>query len=236
MIKKIIILCIFVIFISCSTIPDYPEKFTGTSIHKKSETINLEYSYVMYLPNKDKKIKSYPTIIYLHGAGQRSVYVENLLNDVIFTNIENMDSFPFIVIAPQATYGDWWDPQRLDLFLDDMIKEFPINPKQIYLTGYSMGGVGTWLWTAESPKRFAAIAPTAGSGFTKDAIKMKNLPIWVFHGEEDSAVPIKESEVMYNEINKINEEIEFTRLKDKNHDIREEVYTNRELYSWFLRY
>ena len=53
-----------------------------------------------------------------------------------------------------------------------------------------MGGFGTWELGSMYPDRFAAIAPMCGGGRPELARRMKNLPIWVFHGEADGAVPL----------------------------------------------
>jgi dienelactone hydrolase len=59
---------------------------------------------------------------------------------------------------------NWEDWGRLDaLEVFEIAKEkFKPDPKQIYLTGHSMGGHGTWYLGATYPGKWAAIAPCAG--------------------------------------------------------------------------
>ncbi len=232
------ILTIFLIVLGSSCITDkiaYPSALTGISIHKKSELEDLKYNYLLHIPRRDiDEYKTYPTIIYLHGAGQRGVFPEKLLKNGLPYYVNQKTDFPFIVISPQATYGGWWDPELLDKFLELMIKTYPIDKNSIYLTGYSMGGVGTWNLSAYNPKRFAAIAPLAGSGFKKDAKRLKSVPTWIFHGEDDTAVPINEAEIMYDALKEVNGDVKFTKLPGLNHNITKDVYFKDELYRWFL--
>ena len=65
---------------------------------------------------------------------------------------------------------NWEDWGRLDaLEVLGIAKQiFQPDPKQIYLTGHSMGGHGTWFLGATYPDKWAAIAPAAGYASLKD--------------------------------------------------------------------
>jgi poly(3-hydroxybutyrate) depolymerase len=71
------------------------------------------------------------------------------------------------VVAPtnRRYYGfdweDWGERDAMDV-LNLATKKFQIDPHEVYLTGHSMGGHGTWHVGATYPDRFAAIAPSAG--------------------------------------------------------------------------
>ncbi|MFA4985061.1 MAG: prolyl oligopeptidase family serine peptidase, partial [Candidatus Brocadiia bacterium] len=47
--------------------------------------------------------------------------------------------------------------------IEDAIANYPIDPNRVYITGYSMGGTGSWNLAVHSPHLFAAIAPVAGN-------------------------------------------------------------------------
>ncbi|MBK9120689.1 MAG: hypothetical protein IPM18_13985 [Phycisphaerales bacterium] len=96
--------------------------------------------------------------------------------------------FPFIIIAPQCPPGQWWRPDEVIALLDHVLNWVNGDPDRIYLTGLSMGGTGTWLTAAEYPDRFAAIAPICGRSLPIRAPAVKNLPIWVFHGDAEPPV------------------------------------------------
>jgi len=77
---------------------------------------------------------------------------------------------------------------------EEIIQKYPVQTEQIYLTGLSMGGYGTWHWAARHPRAFAALVPICGgamplTGFPERAAVLKEVPIWAFHGEDDQIVP-----------------------------------------------
>ena len=100
-----------------------------------------------------------------------------------------------------------------------------------------MGGFGTWSWAEHYPERFAAIAPMCGGGDPIFARRLRNMPIWAFHGEKDATVPIKSSQVMIDAVKQAgNQDVKFTRYPDAGHDCWTESYNNPELYDWFLQH
>ena len=73
------------------------------------------------------------------------------------------------------------------------------------------------------------------SVITAWASRLKNTPIWAFHGAKDEIVPIAETEDLINALKSIGNDVRFSVLPNRGHDILD-VYENQELYSWFLQY
>ena len=81
-------------------------------------------------------------------------------------------------------------PLRLALELvDKLAAELPVDKGRLYITGLSMGGFGTWDAIQRRPDTSPPPCPICGGGDAAQAPKLKNLPIWAFHGDEDSVVP-----------------------------------------------
>jgi hypothetical protein len=79
-----------------------------------------------------------------------------------------------------------------------------IDEKRIYLTGLSLGGGGVWVAAQDYPELFAAIAPVCGGyNSTSKACNLagENLPVWAFHGDADTTVPLSRTVNMVNAIN-----------------------------------
>ncbi len=76
--------------------------------------------------------------------------------------LETQD-YPFIVVSPQSDEGGW-DPDALNALLDEVIAQYHVDEERVYVTGFSMGGFGTWTLAEAHPERFAAIAPICGGG------------------------------------------------------------------------
>ena len=200
---------------------------------KYSEKARLHY--LLYLPpNYDKGDKPFPLILFLHGAGERGTDLSKVKIHGPPKLVEKQRDFGFIVVSPQASkFG--WDAKALLKLLDEIEEKYKVDKDRVYLTGLSMGGYGTWALAAEAPKRFAAIAPICGGGNPATAKKLKDVPIWVFHGAKDNAVPLARSEQMVDALKKAGaKEVKFTVYPDAGHDSWTATYNNQELYQWFL--
>lgn len=120
--------------------------------------------------------------------------------------------------------------------LDEIISEYPVDPKSVYLIGASMGGYGAWDLAIKYPERFAALVPICGGGAPKQAYILKNVPVWAFHGAEDDIVPLKETLNMVEALKKHGGKVELTVYPDTGHDIGTTTYNNPLLYEWLLRH
>src|ERR1700731_21683 len=82
--------------------------------------------------------------------------------------------------------------------LDEVMNKYAVDASRVYLTGHSMGGFGTWYLAYKHPEKFAAIAPmSAPMVITAGASRLKEMPIWVFHGEKDELVPVPTSKIWF---------------------------------------
>lgn len=198
--------------------------------------MTITTNYLLYLPpGYGTQKKSWPLVLFLHGSGESG----NDLSKVKFhgppKQVAAGRKFPFILVSPQAPLSGW-DLQTLNALIDDLIEKFNVDKDRIYLTGLSMGGYGTWSLASESPDRFAAIAPICGGGVPEDAQKLKDLPIWVFHGAKDDVVPLKSSEEMVDALRKLgSKKVKFTVYPDAGHDSWSATYDNPEFYEWLLK-
>jgi len=204
---------------------------------KRTVQKTVSAKYLLYLP-KDyaKGDKLWPTILFLHGAGERGDNLELVKKHGPPKIVEQNENFPFIVVSPQCPKDGWWSNDVLIALLDEVVAKYRADPNRVYLTGLSMGGFGTWELAIEYPDRLAAIAPICGRGAPVRASRLKNLPVWVFHGAKDNLVPLKESEAMVNALRKVGADVKFTVYPEAGHDSWTETYNNPELYDWFLKH
>ncbi|AVH65005.1 phospholipase [Nostoc sp. 'Peltigera membranacea cyanobiont' 213] len=202
------------------------------------------YNYLLFLPDglhpdgdrNEIQQALLPTILFLHGAGQRGSDLDDVRKHGVAKVVEQQSDFPFIVISPQCPRREYWNIERLSTLLDEVIASCAVDPDRVYLTGLSMGGYGTWHLAAAQPERFAAIAPICGGGNPQAAGKLKNLPVWAFHGAKDNVVPLSESEIMVSALKVHDGNVKFTVYPEANHDSWTQTYNNPELYEWFLQH
>lgn len=195
--------------------------------------------YLLFLPKaygeSDKKL---PMIFFLHGRGESYGPLSLVKKWGPPKLADKNPNFPYIVVSPQCPGKESWSQSRqqeiLIGLLDDIVKKYRVDTDRIYLTGLSMGGYGSWRLAAGHPERFAAVAPICGGGKPEDAGKLKHLPIWAFHGDQDGAVPISRSTDMVEAIRKAGGKlVRFTTMEHYGHNCWSAAYASPNLYAWF---
>ena len=233
----------------CFCAPTLAQETEAVADSKQSSTqtaetfeVTMKLNYLLHLPadyqsKADGGDKKWPLLLFLHGAGERGSDLNRVKSHGPPKLVEKDPDFPFVLISPQCPGGGFWNTEHLLQLIQSTIEAHNIDPDRVYLTGLSMGGFGSWALAAEAPERFAAVAPVCGGGDPRTAGKLKDMPIWVFHGDADRVVPISSSQRMVDAVKEAgNEQIEFTIYKDVGHDSWTETYANKDLYSWFLKH
>jgi predicted peptidase len=145
------------------------------------------------------------------------------------------DSFPFILASPQCPAKEWWTEQPVLELIDHLEETLRVDSSRIYLTGLSMGGYGTWHFATLAPKRFAAVIPVCGGGVPYKMRWIPHLPVWAFHGDADTAVPLAESTRLIAALERQgNEQAKMTIYEGVGHNSWTETYDNPKLYEWML--
>ena len=200
--------------------------------------MNLSFEGMKYLvkyPSDFEETKKYPVLIYVHGAGMRGTDIAPLTQNAFFKITDEHENFPFVRVAPLCSEDTWFDIfERLKRFVDFIRAEPFADRKKIYLIGNSMGGYATWQLSISIPDRFAAVVPICGGGMYWDAGRLRDLPVWAFHGEDDTVVLPEESRKMVDAVNACGGNARLTVYKNTMHDSWSETYRNPEVFKWML--
>jgi len=194
--------------------------------------------YLLYVPRgySEAPEKRWPVILFLHGAGERGDDLELVETHGPPRLISEGAELPFVIVAPQCPESEWWSPEVLVAMLDVVSEGYRVDEGRIYVTGLSMGGLGTWHVAATYPERFAAIAPICGPSVWFKPGTLDELPVWCFHGAMDTIVSIQESIEMVRRLRECGGQVCFTVYPDADHDSWSQTYDSTELYEWFLRH
>lgn len=204
------------------------------------EIVNHEtFKYYLYFPEdyEQHANKDYPLLLFLHGGGEAGGTLENLQTGGPPKMIVEGKRFPFLILAPQHPHKKlFWNTRAVMQLLEHVVNEHRIDPKRIYLTGLSRGGTASWELAVQYPDTFAAMAVVCGMTPLPYASWInKEMPIWVFHGQEDRIIDIDESEAMVNRLRQMGYEVKFTKYADIGHEAWHLAYQTDSLYSWFTR-
>ncbi|MBK1880654.1 dienelactone hydrolase family protein [Pelagicoccus mobilis] len=198
-----------------------------------------------------------PLIVALHGGGAIGSYNwKNVYDfDELFILARDRDAF---IYAPQAVTAHWWVEGRHQAIID-MIKQaietHHIDSTRVYLTGFSMGGGGTWDLFKAYPETFAAaipicaISPRSGS----DLSQLHGRPIWAFHARNDSIVSYSNTRTQINRIldsqnqprpeysntgnfeyTSTSKQLKYTEYPDGDHFIWPRVYSTDKVINWMF--
>ncbi len=202
------------------------------------------YNYVLYLPDgydpADTE-KKWPVIYFFHGIGERGDDLRVLLPYGVLRYLGNGGKLDAIVIAPQCPANSHWadtntEVEKLDDFVPEMTAKYNVDTDRMYLTGLSMGGRCTWKLALQMPDTFAAIAVICGRTDTYEFETIANMPIWMFHGVQDSTVSF--NEITRNILPVLHEKdhryYKLTIFPTKSHEIWNTVYDRVDVYDWLL--
>lgn len=200
-------------------------------------------NFLLFLPSDRDPEVEWPIIVYLHGYGGTGSNLEKLTKEPLPALLESTKEFPFIVVSPQLPDGIWTSfLEPVDQLLTHLTEIFPTDTERIYLTGFSRGSYGAWQYALRYQGLFAAVAPVAGgpslSNRTPENIcDLKDLPIWVFHSDADSVVPVDIDVAAVSALESCGGDVRFTRSSDLDHlDTALDAYNNADLYAWFLEH
>ena len=210
---------------------------TQQSTERFEAAVGLDYLLDLpegYEPEGD----AVPLLLFLHGAGERGSDLEMLKQQGVPKLIAAGREFPAIVVSPQVPRRDWWTNRTNDLLalLDDVIERYNVDEDRIYVTGLSMGGYGAWSLLVAAPERFAAAVPICGGGTPVLAGYSRGLlqvPVWAFHGDADSVVPVEESISMVEALEAAGgERAKLTIYPGVDHDSWTQTYDDPEVWEW----
>ena len=199
-----------------------------------------ESPYVVFVPHTYDGTKEVPVILFLHGAGETKGGTAMPIQQGIANHIRGKreKTFPAITIIPQAETRGWQaegpNAKRALAMLDATMKEYKCDANRVYLTGLSMGGYGTWSVAFHHPERWAAIVPICGGGDPKGAEKIKDIPCWVWHGDQDRAVKVDLSRQMVEALKKAGGSPRYTELAHIGHNSWDAAYASDDLYAWLF--
>jgi predicted peptidase len=220
-----------------------------------------ELPYRILFPKDYDKNKKYPLVLFLHGAGERGNDNETQLTHgaKLFLTDENRQKYPAIVIFPQCPKESFWSSAVIDRSTTPITFTFDysrpmlsplatvmevvnqvassegVDKARMYITGLSMGGMGTFELLYHNPNVFAAAMPICGGGDAKAYDKrIKKISFWVFHGDKDAVVDPKYSREMVAKLKALKADVTYTEYPGVNHNSWDNAFAEPTFMSWMF--
>lgn len=233
------------------------------SMFEKREFTSSDGQKLLYrilFPQQYDRTKKYPLVLFLHGAGERGSDNEKQLihGSKQFIDAKVRQKFPAIVVFPQCPEDGFWSsvkfdrtaaPLRFDFdymgqpapesllqsieLVKDLVAHENVDTRRIYVTGLSMGGMGTFEAIYRYPDLFAAALPICGGGDTLHYQRVKT-PFWVFHGGADQVVDPKYSRAMVDRLRALKVKVKYTEYPGVNHNSWDNAFAERNYLRWMF--
>jgi predicted peptidase len=201
----------------------------------RQDSYESGFPYIAYIPDA---ISNHPALlIQLHGAGERGNGGDELEQVLVhgFSKVVNDSNLKdCILIMPQCPADTFWVAkiESIKKFIDKMIATYSVDKNRVYLCGLSMGGFGTWYTAMAYPALFAAIAPCCGGGMAWNAHSLK-MPIWAFHGLDDTSVSPSQTIEMIDALKGIHPCLKYNLYEGVGHDSWNRAFSEETL-DWIL--
>ena len=209
------------------------------AVERRSTTVRgRERAFLVYLPPGYSTSRRWPVILFLHGAGERGddglapagVGIGPALSAF-------SDRYPAIVVVPQCPSRRQWSDEAAYAMaaLDTVLDSMAADEERVSVTGISMGGHGALLMAAEAAGRFRAVAAICGWGGDYMAERLRNTPVWLFHGTADRIVPVEHSRALKAAFERVGApQFRYTEYPGVDHVSWDVAYAEPELPPWLL--
>lgn len=176
--------------------------------------------YGLSVPSGYKAGEPRPLVVALHPGGPRTPYYGlSFLRGVVSPALGDLGA---IMIAPDCppSARSWSDPdaERAVLALVEAVrKEYAIDGRRILVTGFSMGGRGTWFMASRHADLFTAAIPIAGAPGEEPLDRLGRIPTYVIHSRADQVVPFESDERTTRELEKLGRTVRLEALDGIGH-------------------
>ncbi len=215
--------------------------------------------YRILFPKHYDKTKKYPLVLVLHGAGERGNDNEKQLThgSKLFLDSAVREKYPAIVVFPQCPLEGYWSSVQIDrtktpmvlnfnytsriteplyfsmMLMQLILQEESVDKSRVYITGLSMGGMGTFEAVHRFPHTFASALPICGGGDTVNYKKV-NTPFWVFHGAEDAVVNVSYSRAMVAKLKEEKAKVKYSEYPGVNHNSWDNAFADPGFLDWMF--
>jgi predicted peptidase len=159
--------------------------------------------YALSIPRNYSPATPVPLVLALHygvGGGDPAGAGGDMVRILIGPALAELGA---IIVAPDSVRGDWSSPENekaVNALLDMVIARYSIDKKRVVVTGFSMGGAGSWHFADKFPGRFTAVIPVAGR--PPASASGWRLPVLAIHSRDDQVAPIGPTEARIAELQK----------------------------------
>lgn len=209
-----------------------PDEEVHSTIHREIMESGARYSVAV--PNTYNGDRRAPLVLALHYGGNVTPYYgTGALIEIFGPGLKKLNA---IIVAPDCSGTDWTDPRAEEdalAILDRVRAEYNIDPERTLITGYSMGGIGTWYLAPRHPDLFKVALVV--SGYPPEGVLDGDwtTPLYVIHSRADEILPYEATETAVEALQRRGVPVEMDLRASLGHyDMESFVAPIREAIPW----
>ena len=218
-------------------IPNFPQDppMEGyTNLYKEKFVISDYppgmFKYYLFVPEgyEDTPL---PTVLLLHGGAR------HMNGGIEYFKLKLHQTNPAILVVPIAPPGyDWNSAAPLALeALQDAATYAKMDPKRIYLSGYSMGGVGVYSMLARFQQIFAGAFTACGTYDPKLVTGIdKSVPLLIWHGQLDRTFLVSITRKIHGYLKASGHYVSYIEQADAGHSDCVNIYQKKGFWNWLF--
>ena len=246
---------LFIVAAALSMAAAAQERYAKCELMVDGDTLR----YCALAPQKVEQDKSYPLVVFLHGAGERGEDNQAQLfhGSQQFLNPVNREKYPCYVVFPQCPSGKYGAyinrpnsliPQEMTIqeqpsafvsqvhqLITKYLAEQRVDPRRVYVIGLSMGAMATYDMVIRYPELFAAAVPICGSVNPLRITEAVKHTKWsIYHGDADTTVPLDGSREAYRKLRAVGAEVKYTEFPGVAHGSWNPAFSTPDFMSWLF--
>jgi predicted peptidase len=174
--------------------------------------------YALAVPRGEAGERGRPLILALHPGGERTPYRgSTFLRGVVAPALNTLGA---IIVAPDCPTRSWSDPaaeQAVLALLDRIAADHHVDRQRVLVTGFSLGGAGTWFMASRHADRFTAAIPMAGRIADPSLEGYGAIPTYIIHSRADEVVPFEPAERAARELERLGRPVRFEAVTGVGH-------------------
>ena len=193
-------------------------------------------TYGISIPNNYVPENPRPLVLALHPGGSTGAYYgTQFLRSIVGPALQEWGA---IIVAPDAPDRRWTNAiseQGVLALLSEVMERYAIDTERILITGFSMGGRGTWHLASRHSSLFTAAIPMAARSDGDDARLVGDMPVFIIHARDDEVIPFEPAEQLARDMDARGQTVSFLPLDGVGH-FRMGVTPLREAGDWVLKH
>ena len=174
--------------------------------------------YAVSVPAGYDPAAPHPLILALHpGGAQGPYYGSQNMRRIFEPALRGLNA---VIVAPDAPTRRWTSDvsdRAVMALLAQILETYRIDRARILVTGFSLGGRGTWFFATRHPDFFTGAIPIAGRPGDDPLDALGEMPVHIIHSRADDVVPFGPAEEAAHKLEEAGGRVAFTALDGVGH-------------------